>query len=95
MRLSRVSPSQLTLPDKLTARARDRLCGMFLFHEFLTNGTGSLPHIQTWLLVTKAAYNGKNTEPWFGCLFLFVQMLHFRRFRPFKSPDLLPDLIQS
>jgi hypothetical protein len=31
----------------------------------------------------------------FGCLFLFVQMLHFRWVRPFKSLALPPDLIPS
>jgi hypothetical protein len=39
----------LSFPRVFAARAMYRLCGMFLFQEFLTNRTASLPHIQAWL----------------------------------------------
>ena len=37
----------LSLPGVFAARAMYSLRGMFLFQEFLTNRTASLPHIQT------------------------------------------------
>jgi hypothetical protein len=39
----------LSLPDPSAARAVYCLRGVFLFQKFLTNRTGSLPHIRTWL----------------------------------------------
>lgn len=49
----------LALPEVLTARAGDRLRGLFLFQQLPTNWTISLPHINTslftyeWSLSTK------------------------------------------
>lgn len=74
----------LALPDILTAGARNCLRGKFLFQEFLTSRTLSLPHIQTCLSPHEQAPKAsKNSKPGFACLFLFA---HIFRSRPVRPP---------
>src|SRR5260370_30056109 len=97
MRLSVVSRGHpaLTLPDIPTARAGDRLCGMFLFHEFLTNGTGSLPHIQTWLSCYKGRLRRQGYRAMVRRSVPFCTDAPFSTGSSVQSLDLPPDVIQS
>lgn len=63
--------SALALPNILTARTGDRLRGLLLFQQLLTNWTISLPHFNTCLfLYSNEAYQqSKFTGPEFACLF--------------------------
>ena len=66
----------LSLPDPSAARAVYCLRRVFLFQKFLTNRTGSLPHIRTWLSTCRQAGKRLVVRGSPVCFFLHTLLLN-------------------